>query len=103
MNLIMKSSFLLILFLCGCNTLDVQENYCEIAFAYPIDIELPSVLARKKVGCACTKKDILKGEEVGQWVLQPLEKCRRVRGFHPRQWKDTIDPFFQFQYKKRAK
>lgn len=110
MNLIMKSNIinhivlvLLIISVAGCNTLDVQENFCEVAFAYPIDQPIPENIEKKLIGCACIKKDILKGIEVGQWTLHPLEKCRRIRGFHPKQWKKVIDPFFQFEYQKRSK
>jgi len=93
----------LILFLSACNTLEIQDNYCEIAFAYPNDQQLPETLEKSLIGCACTKKDILRGVEVGQWTLHPLEKCRRVRGFHPSQWKKTIDPFFQLESRRRSK
>lgn len=98
MNSMKKILSILILFiLVGCNLLAVQENYCEIAFAYAVDQPLPDELEKDRIGCACTKKDILRGMEVGIWKFYPLEKCRRVRGFHPLQWKDTIDPYFQEQ------
>jgi len=96
-------SFVLLLALVSCNTLKVQENYCEIAFAYPTDQELPVTLYKDQIGCACTSKDILKGIEVGAWKFYPLEQCRRLRGFNPKQWKSEIDPFFQYQYERRVK
>lgn len=94
------SLLLLSLIICGCDSLAVQENYCEIAFAYDIDQPLPEDLQKDLIGCACTIKDILKGKEVGKWQMYPLEKCRRVRGFPPKQWKTVIDPYFQYQSKK---
>jgi hypothetical protein len=79
----------------SCNTLEPQDMYCEIAFAYPDTDPLPDDLYKELIGCACTTKDILKGVEIGAWTLHPLEDCRRVRGFSPYKWKDVIDPYFQ--------
>jgi hypothetical protein len=93
--------FFLMLFLHSCNTLELKHDmYCEIAFAYPIDQDLPTNLEKELIGCACTTKDILQGKEIKSWELHPLEDCRRVRGFHPLIWKKEIDPWFQYQYKK---
>ena len=90
----------LLFFFSSCNTLEVQKDYCEIAFAYPDTEPLPDEIYKELIGCACVSKDILKGVEVGAWALYPLEKCRRIRGFSPEQWKGVIDPYFQYQSSK---
>lgn len=102
-NKILLLIFPLILLACACETLEPITDYCEVAFAYPMEQDLPGELDKNLIGCACTIKDILKGKEVGEWKLYPLEKCRRVRGFHPKIWKETIDPYFQYQSQKLKK
>jgi len=87
----------------SCQNLEVQNMYCEIAFAYPDTEPLPDELYKELIGCACTSKDILKGVEVGVWTMHPLEDCRRVRGFAPTRWKEVIDPYFQYQSSKIKK
>lgn len=89
--------------LTSCNTLEPQQDYCEIAFAYPENQLLPKNIDKDRIGCACSTKDILKGEVTSGWILAPLEKCRRVRGFNPIKWVEVIDPYFKLEYQKRAK
>jgi len=89
--------------LSSCNTLPPQPGYCEIAFAYDMEQPLPDTMEKSRIGCACSTKDILKGETISGWSSYPLETCRRVRGFHPMQWEDPIDKFFKKEYAKRSK
>lgn len=99
-----KTNLIILLFLfSACQSfqkLEVQEMYCEVVFAYPLDQEIPEKIEKRRVGCACTSKDLIKGVEIGMWERYPLEECRRVRGFSPKQWKGVIDPYFQYQSEK---
>lgn len=88
--------------LSSCDELEDQAGYCEIAFAYDYDEEMPDLIDKDRIGCACTTggKDLLRGQDKGVWELVSLNECRRIRGFHPNRWKKTIDPYFQEQSKK---
>lgn len=97
----MKYLILLLVIVAGCDTLEVQENYCEVAFAYPVDEPLPEVMNKNLIGCSCSSKDVLAGRVVTGWELRPLENCRRIRGFNPKQWAKPIDSYLQEKVAKK--